>query len=215
MGLLILSGVVYWHHHHNASVLNPNNMIASIPQYKPNDVSKRLDEIGKEIDQGNYNEASVEMKEIYKKYPHLYDDEYTYLCGAEISRLFNYKSKIYQHIGNLAHDTFMVEGTVISKSDMEGSGSFWEFSLRDRQGQIHNFNCGEANELYFNVDNNMIDYLDGYGKLKNTYDKAKIYIMNSDKSLFNKCKNKDSVDCDGKNLCPVAIVMLSNGTAQK
>ncbi len=165
-------------------------------------ISKRLDEIGNEIKRGNYKLASLKMDELERAYPNLADQ----LSHATKSWVFAYKAKIYQHTGNLKQDTFMLEGTVTEKSEMQGSGTFWGFGLQDEQGQKYDFfSCSSTSAIYFDIDDNKIDFLDGYNKLKNAYSKVRVYIRNSDKVYFDKCKN---TGCDG-GICPAAIVMLS------
>ncbi len=158
-------------------------------------ISKRLDEIGNEIKRGNYKLASLKMQEIFREYPDVADR----LSGANLSWLFGYKAKIYQHTGDIAKDTFIVEGTVTRKTEMEGSGAYWDFTLQDLQGKEHDFGCSRTSVPFFNIDDKKIDFVDGYDKLKDAYDKVRLYIWNADS--FDKYKNAG---------CPAGIVMFTN-----
>lgn len=166
-----------------------------------------LHEIGDLIDNKKYSEASDKLKAFDHKYP---DPQLTDMSMVDLRALAHYRAVVDQNIDGremqLNENTFTIEGVITNKTEMQGSGAFWYFTLIDAQGQKYDFfQCSSVQPLYFMVAAKAVEYMDGYNQLMSKYSRAKVYINLADREYFNKCLVKG---CDG-GICPRAIVMFT------
>ncbi|MGH8558491.1 MAG: methane monooxygenase/ammonia monooxygenase subunit B, partial [Methylococcales bacterium] len=102
---------------------------------------------------------------------------------------------------------FTMEGTIVRKTEQQGTGLYWNFDLRTDDGITYPFMCGALSSLYFRINQTDLDDWEGYQKLGTTYKKATLYIPNSAyEYITERCRNKG---CDGTS-CPSVIVMQSS-----
>jgi hypothetical protein len=165
---------------------------------------KRIEEVGELISVKKYSEADQVVADIDKTFPNLQSR----LSDAYQRSLVDHRRILDQELGRvdkaIQKDTFVLEGTVTQKSEMQGTGAFWGFELKSDDGNKYVFECNASDTLYFKLKESNIDTYEGYEQLKNVHDRIKIYIPISQKEhVTGKCKDQE---CDG--ICPTAIIMF-------
>ncbi|MBF0411619.1 MAG: TonB family protein [Desulfamplus sp.] len=168
-------------------------------------IAQEIDTVGELINKGDYNQADKRLSALNKQYPDL--SSLQYIDHAHEKIAVEYRVILDQKLNKpIAKDSFELEGIVTQKSTQEGSGDFWDFEFKAKDGNKYFFMCSASNPLRFQVDGVNIDQFQGYEKLQTTYQKVKLVIPNAQYDyVTNNCQNKH---CNG--ICPDAILMYSS-----
>ncbi|MDD3471317.1 MAG: energy transducer TonB [Syntrophaceae bacterium] len=166
-------------------------------------IEDAISEIGKLIESNKYAEADKKISDLQNHHPNWQN----FVCEASKRSIWTWQVLVDQKLERVENiinqNTFTLEGVVTDKTEIEGSGCFWGFSLRADDGNEYVFGCNSGSLIYFRTENTDIGPFEGYKLLKDKYERIKVYVPVAQKEyVTTSCKNQS---CNG--ICPSAIVM--------
>jgi len=165
----------------------------------------KTNEISKLIDSGNYQKASNLIAYLDTKYSGWAD--MGSLSRSSARSITKYREIINQKLNKVDQiintNTFTMEGIIKGKSDRDGSGQFWGFSIIADDGNEYPFSSNNTTVIYFRLNGRDIESEEGYKKLTG---KVKLYVSNESHKHVSDCIN---LKCDN-GPSPIAINIIQN-----